>query len=162
MLCVMHTGSSWRELPERFGPWSTASSRYYCWCQEGLWQRILQVSYGGAARKSRPGRGQSPGRLPALTTQGGWPSRKQFVERIGNQPELDNGNGGDQKDLPLHDRHPSGNAQVIGTGPRPVRPLWRTLYPWVVRVGARGKLDARLPHASSFYVLPHRGTTLTA
>jgi hypothetical protein len=43
MLWVARTGSSWRELPERFGPWSTVSSRYQRWCQEGLWARILQV-----------------------------------------------------------------------------------------------------------------------
>ncbi len=43
MLWVMRTGSSWRELPERFGPWSTVSSRYQRWCQDGLWARILHV-----------------------------------------------------------------------------------------------------------------------
>jgi putative transposase of IS4/5 family DUF4096 len=43
MLWVVRTGSSWRELPERFGPWSTVSSRYQRWCKEGLWARILQV-----------------------------------------------------------------------------------------------------------------------
>jgi Putative transposase of IS4/5 family (DUF4096) len=43
MLWVMCTGSSWRELPTRFGPWSTVSSRYQRWCKEGLWARILQV-----------------------------------------------------------------------------------------------------------------------
>ena len=35
MLWVARTGSSWRELPERFGPWSTVSSRYQRWCKEG-------------------------------------------------------------------------------------------------------------------------------
>jgi Putative transposase of IS4/5 family (DUF4096) len=43
MLWVVRTGSSWRELPERFGPWSTVSSRYQRWCKEGIWTRILQV-----------------------------------------------------------------------------------------------------------------------
>ena len=43
MLWVVRTGSSWRELPERFGPWSTVSSRYQRWCKEGLWARILRV-----------------------------------------------------------------------------------------------------------------------
>ena len=43
VLWVVRTGSSWRELPERFGPWSTVSSRYQQWCKEGIWQRILQV-----------------------------------------------------------------------------------------------------------------------
>jgi hypothetical protein len=43
MLWVVRTGSSWRELPERFGPWSTVASRYQRWVKEGLWARILQV-----------------------------------------------------------------------------------------------------------------------
>jgi hypothetical protein len=43
MLWVVRTNSSWRELPARFGPWSTVSSRYQRWCKEGLWTRILQV-----------------------------------------------------------------------------------------------------------------------
>jgi transposase len=43
MLWVARTGSSWRELPERFGPWSTVYSRYQRWWKEGIWARILQV-----------------------------------------------------------------------------------------------------------------------
>jgi len=43
MLWVVRTGSSWREVPECFGPWSTVASRSQRWCKEGLWKRILQV-----------------------------------------------------------------------------------------------------------------------
>jgi len=43
MLWVARTGSSWRELPEHFGPWSTVSSRYQRWCKEGIWTRIMRV-----------------------------------------------------------------------------------------------------------------------
>ena len=43
MLWVVRTGSSWRELPERFGPWSTVASRYQRWLKEGVWTRILQI-----------------------------------------------------------------------------------------------------------------------
>ncbi len=43
MLWVVRTGSSWRELPERFGLWSTVASRYQRWCKEGLWDRISHV-----------------------------------------------------------------------------------------------------------------------
>ena len=43
MLWVARTGSSWRELPEQFGPWSTVASRYQRWCKEGLWTRIVQT-----------------------------------------------------------------------------------------------------------------------
>jgi transposase len=43
MLWIISTGSSWRELPERFGPWQTIASCYSRWCREGLWARILLV-----------------------------------------------------------------------------------------------------------------------
>ncbi len=43
MLWVARTNSSWRELPERFGPWSTVFSRYQRWCKEGIWAQIVQV-----------------------------------------------------------------------------------------------------------------------
>jgi transposase len=43
MLWVVRTGSSWRELPERFGPWSTVVSRYQRWWKDGLWARIMQI-----------------------------------------------------------------------------------------------------------------------
>lgn len=43
MLWVVRTGSSWRELPERFGPWSTVASRYQRWCKAGIWTQILHV-----------------------------------------------------------------------------------------------------------------------
>jgi Putative transposase of IS4/5 family (DUF4096) len=58
MLWVARTGSSWRELPERFGPWSTVASRYQRWWKEGLWTRIVQVlllhNPAGAASAQSP------------------------------------------------------------------------------------------------------------
>jgi hypothetical protein len=43
ILWVMGTGSSWREIPERFGPWASVAERYYRWCRDGKWTLILQV-----------------------------------------------------------------------------------------------------------------------
>jgi transposase len=43
MLWVVRTGSSWRELPKRFGPWQTVASRYQRWSKAGIWTLILQV-----------------------------------------------------------------------------------------------------------------------
>jgi Putative transposase of IS4/5 family (DUF4096) len=43
ILWKIQTGSSWREMPERFGPWSTLASRYRIWRKEGRWTRMLQV-----------------------------------------------------------------------------------------------------------------------
>ena len=41
ILWVHRTGAPWRDLPERYGPVGTVSSRFYRWRQAGLWDRIL-------------------------------------------------------------------------------------------------------------------------
>ena len=37
----LHTGAQWRDIPERYGPWSTIYDRYRRWCQDGSWDRML-------------------------------------------------------------------------------------------------------------------------
>lgn len=41
ILWVLRTGAPWRDLPERFGPWSTVWSRFRRWTAEGVWQGVL-------------------------------------------------------------------------------------------------------------------------
>jgi transposase len=41
ILWAMHTGASWREVPERRAPWHTAYDRYARWRRDGTWARIL-------------------------------------------------------------------------------------------------------------------------
>ena len=41
ILWVLRTGAPWRDLPERFGPWSTAWSRFRRWTAAGVWARVL-------------------------------------------------------------------------------------------------------------------------
>jgi transposase len=43
ILWILRTGAPWRDLPERYGPHGTASSRFYRWQQAGIWQRILEA-----------------------------------------------------------------------------------------------------------------------
>ncbi len=43
ILWVARTGSSWREMPEEYGEWSTAYKRWRTWAKRGLWQRILET-----------------------------------------------------------------------------------------------------------------------
>ena len=43
ILWVLRTGAPWRDLPERFGPWSTAWSRFRRWTAAGIWPRVLDV-----------------------------------------------------------------------------------------------------------------------
>ena len=42
------TGSPWRELPERFGPWPTAYARLARWTADGTWQRLLEAAQADA------------------------------------------------------------------------------------------------------------------
>jgi len=42
ILWILATGSAWRDLPERFGPWETVYDRFRKWSRNGLWQRLLE------------------------------------------------------------------------------------------------------------------------
>ena len=37
------TGSPWRDLPARFGPWKTNYNRFSRWAEHGHWQRIFKA-----------------------------------------------------------------------------------------------------------------------
>ena len=41
ILWVLRTGAPWRDVPERFGPWSTAWNRFRRWTAAGVWPRVL-------------------------------------------------------------------------------------------------------------------------
>lgn len=38
---ILRTGAPWRDLPERYGPFSTVASRFYRWRKAGIWDRLL-------------------------------------------------------------------------------------------------------------------------
>jgi transposase len=41
ILWILRTGAPWDDLPRRYGPRGTVSSRYYRWRQQGIWDRIF-------------------------------------------------------------------------------------------------------------------------
>jgi transposase len=41
ILWRLRTGAPWRDLPERYGPWQTAYSRFRRWQRAGAWDRAL-------------------------------------------------------------------------------------------------------------------------
>lgn len=43
ILWLNRTGAPWRDLPERYGCWSTVASRFYRWRSKGIWQQILSA-----------------------------------------------------------------------------------------------------------------------
>jgi transposase len=40
ILWVLHTGAPWRDLPERYGPWTTVFGHFNRWRRDGTWVRI--------------------------------------------------------------------------------------------------------------------------
>ena len=38
---VLRSGSPWRDLPERYGPYTTAYNRYNRWAKAGVWLRVF-------------------------------------------------------------------------------------------------------------------------
>jgi transposase len=43
ILWILRTGAPWRDLPERYGPVGTVSSRFCRWRQSGVWRRVLEA-----------------------------------------------------------------------------------------------------------------------
>jgi transposase len=46
---VLRTGIPWRDLPERYGPYTSAYNRFNRWSRRGVWKRI----FNALAAKSR-------------------------------------------------------------------------------------------------------------
>jgi len=47
---VLRSGSPWRDLPERYGPYTTCYNRFRRWTKAGVWDRIMDAitdAYGG-------------------------------------------------------------------------------------------------------------------
>ncbi len=40
---VLRTGSPWRDLPERYGPYTTVYNRYNRWAKAGVWLTIFET-----------------------------------------------------------------------------------------------------------------------
>jgi transposase len=40
---TLRTGSPWRDLPERYGPYTTVYNRYNRWAKAGVWLRIFET-----------------------------------------------------------------------------------------------------------------------
>lgn len=40
---ILGTGAPWRDLPERYGPWSSVYSRFWRWRRDGVFERVLEA-----------------------------------------------------------------------------------------------------------------------
>jgi transposase len=41
ILWVLFSGASWRDVPERYGPWKTVYDRYVKWKRDGTFENVL-------------------------------------------------------------------------------------------------------------------------
>jgi len=48
MFWLARSGATWRELPERYGPWKSVATRFYRWRDSGLFARLLTVLQAAA------------------------------------------------------------------------------------------------------------------
>jgi transposase len=53
ILWILRTGAPWDDLPERYGPRGTVSSRYYRWRQAGIWDRLFAAVQQQADQEGR-------------------------------------------------------------------------------------------------------------
>src|SRR6516165_10626792 len=40
---VLRTGTPWRDLPERYGPYTTVYNRFNRWAKAGVWVRVFEA-----------------------------------------------------------------------------------------------------------------------
>lgn len=38
---ILRTGASWRDLPDRYGPYTTVYNRFNRWAKRGVWGKIF-------------------------------------------------------------------------------------------------------------------------
>lgn len=43
MFYILRTGSPWRELPERYGPYTTVYNRFNRWRKAGIWDKLMDA-----------------------------------------------------------------------------------------------------------------------
>lgn len=55
ILWRFRTGSGWRDVPERYGPWSTLYSRFNGWAKAGVFQGLIEALITEAALRGQGG-----------------------------------------------------------------------------------------------------------
>ena len=63
---ILRTGSPWRDLPERYGPYTTCYNRYNRWSKDGIWAMIISELQRVAGSDGDDGDGPGGGSATSL------------------------------------------------------------------------------------------------
>lgn len=55
ILWRFRTGSGWRDVPDRYGPWSTIYTRFNGWAKDGVFQGLMDALIAEAATRGQVG-----------------------------------------------------------------------------------------------------------
>jgi len=50
---ILRTGAPWRDLPERYGPYTTVYNRFNRWAKAGVWARVFESLARGSPASLR-------------------------------------------------------------------------------------------------------------
>ncbi len=45
---ILRTGAPWRDLPERYGPYTTVYNRFNRWAKAGVWLKVFEALKAGS------------------------------------------------------------------------------------------------------------------
>ena len=63
---VLKTGSPWRDLPERYGPWKSVYNRFSNWSKAGRWSQIFKALQLPVDRSGNQDAAGAKGGLPSI------------------------------------------------------------------------------------------------
>src|SRR5579884_3440823 len=93
ILWKLGTGAPWRDLPERYGPWQSAYTRFRRWTAAGVWDRLFE-----AVQRQEDAAGRLDWEVHfvdgtvvrahqhAAGAKGGRPTRRSGAARAGSRP----------------------------------------------------------------------------
>jgi len=50
---ILRTGAPWRDLPDRYGPYTTVYNRFNRWAKAGVWSRVFEALARGSPKSLR-------------------------------------------------------------------------------------------------------------
>ena len=82
ILHVLRTGIPWRDLPEAYGPYTTAYNRFNRWAGRGIWKRVFE-RLASTGPRPEPGGGRPGKESGSAGAAGRQRYTRSLMERAG-------------------------------------------------------------------------------